>query len=149
MSRAKRLQPVQRIADDNERRCAEKFSMAERRVAQCEAKLAELEQYRADYAKGFVERAKGGLDAAGLRDYQAFLARLAEAARQQAFILEKSRADREAERMRWQDAARRAKAMGHVVAGWKAEERFTEQRQEQRDTDERALRHRPSQDVLK
>ena len=81
MNRVKRLQPVQRIADDNERRCAEKFALAERRVAQCEAKLAELEQYRTDYAKGFVARAQSGLDAAGLRDYQAFLARLADEAR--------------------------------------------------------------------
>ncbi len=148
MNRVKRLEPVQRIADDNERRCAEKFALAERRVAQCEAKLAELEQYRTDYAKGFVARAQSGLDAAGLRDYQAFLARLAEAARQQAAILEKSRADRDTERARWQDAAKRAKAMGHVVAGWQAEERSAAQRQEQRDTDERALRRRP-QDVAK
>jgi flagellar FliJ protein len=141
MNRAKRLEPVQRIADDNERRCAEKFALAERRVAECEAKLAELEAYRADYERGFRTRASLGVNITGLRDYQAFLARLTEAVRQQQSILERTRAERDLDRTQWQQAAQRAKAVAHVTDGWKAEEQKTASRQEQRDTDERASRN--------
>lgn len=141
MNRAKRLEPVQRIADDNERRCAEKFALSERRVAECEAKLAELEHYCSDYERGFKTRASTGVNVAGLRDYQAFLARLTEAVRQQNSILERTRAERDLDRAHWQQAAQRAKAVTHVTAGWKAEEQRVASRQEQRDTDERASRN--------
>ncbi len=141
MNRAKRLEPVQRVADDHERRCAEKFALAEHRVAECEAKLAELEVYRGDYERGFRTRASLGVNITGLRDYQAFLARLTEAVRQQQSILERTRAERDLDRTQWQQAAQRAKAVSHVTDGWKAEEQKTASRQEQRDTDERASRN--------
>src|SRR5690348_17191544 len=108
MTRVKQLETVQRVIDDEERRCMERLAAAERRVGECEAKLAELTGYQAGYAADFARRASGGLDGARVRHFQAFLARLGEAVRQQSEIVDQARADRDGELARWREAAQRA-----------------------------------------
>jgi flagellar FliJ protein len=132
------MQLVQRVADDGERRRAESLATSERRVAQCEAKLAELESYQANYASEFGKRASLGIGAAGLREYQAFLGRLAEAVRQQGELLARARQERDAQRLQWQSAAQRADIIGKVVERDRSLEQRRLEAQEQRDTDERA-----------
>src|SRR5262245_29849518 len=143
MTRAKRLQPVQHLVDDNERRLAQSVGAFERRVAETEKKLSELERYRGEYEKQFSQRAGVGMGVSSLRDYQAFLAKLNEAIRQQQTVVQRARTERDAERIRWQDAAKRAKALGHVVEQWQTEERRTLDQREQRESDERAQRTSP------
>lgn len=140
MTRTQRLAPVQTLFDDKERRLAQSLAAFERRVTDGETKLSELERYRTEYEKQFAQRAKAGLGATDLRDYQAFLARLNEAIRQQRTLVQRAQAERDAERQRWQESARRAKALDHVVDQWRADERRASDRREQRETDERAQR---------
>ena len=140
MSRAKRLEPVQEVIGDAERRLAQSVVAFDRRVREAEAKLQELERYRLEYERQFTERAGQGISAPGLRDYQAFLARLNEAVKQQQIIVQRAAAERDAERLRWQQAARRAKALDHVVGQWQADERRASDRREQKDSDERGQR---------
>jgi flagellar FliJ protein len=140
MTRAQRLQPVQKVIDAAERRRAETLAGSETRVKQSESKLTELEQYRADYQRAYHDRVAIGISSAGLRDYQLFLARLSEAIRQQTLLVSAARLERDQERQRWQDAARRAKAIDHVVENWQSEDRRDADRREQRDSDERAQR---------
>lgn len=140
MTRAKRIEPVQDLAEDAERKLAVSFVAFERRVAEAEAKLQELERYRTEYQQQFSQRAGRGMGATDLRDYQAFLARLGEAIRQQQAVVQRVQAERDAERQRWQAAARKAKALDHVIDKWRTEERRVQNQREQRDTDERAQR---------
>ena len=140
MTRAKRMKPVQNLYDDTERRHAVALATVERKVADAEAKLQELERYRGDYENQFKQRAGRGIGARDLRDYQAFLARLTEAIRQQHAVVKRAQSERDAERLRWQEAAKRAKALGHVVEQWQTEERRASDRREQRESDERAQR---------
>jgi flagellar protein FliJ len=137
---SKQLQVVQRVVDQEERRQAERLAARERRVVESEAKLAELQSYQKNYAQEFAERAGRGMDGARLRAFQTFLARLGEAVRQQAEIVERARAERDAERDSWRRAAQRADMVGHVVKRRKGEERRALDRQEQRESDERSLR---------
>jgi flagellar FliJ protein len=134
------MKPVQNLFDDTERRLATGLATVERKVADAEAKLQELERYRLDYDKQFAQRAGGGIGVTTLRDYQAFLARLSEAIRQQQAVVKRAQSERDAERQRWQEAAKRAKALGHVVEQWQTEERRASDRREQRESDERAQR---------
>ncbi len=60
MTRAKRMKPVQNLFDDTERRLATGLATIERKVADAEAKLQELERYRSDYDKQFAQRAGRG-----------------------------------------------------------------------------------------
>jgi flagellar FliJ protein len=140
MKRSQRLDMVQRVVDDHERRKAEALAASERRVAETEAKLTELEGYRATYIRDFAARAESGITAAAARDYQAFLARLDEALRQQTQIVIGARAQRDSERQNWQGAAQRADAVGQMVKQWKNEEQRALEKREQLEADERSQR---------
>lgn len=140
MRASKQLELVQRVTDEEERRRAEGLATRERRVAECEAKLAELQRYHAGYQREFAKHAGGGMNGARLRDFQAFLARLGEALRQQGEIVERAKMERDAELAGWRQAAQRADMVDHVVKRRKEEERRAVEHEEQRESDERSLR---------
>ena len=140
MNRAKRLQPVQQIVEDQQRALARSLAAIEKRLSDAESKLGELERYRREYEMQFAMRAQSGIGVMDLRDYQAFLARLSEAVKQQQAVVQRAHADRDIERTRWREAATRAKALDHVVERWRNEERVLLDRKEQRESDERAQR---------
>lgn len=140
MKRSERLEIVKKVVDDFERRKAEALATAERRVAESEKKLSDLEAYRDGYVRDFQLRAKAGIGAAAARDYQVFLSRLDEALRQQTQAVIGTRAQRDAELQNWQDAAQRAEAIGQTVKRWQGEERHALERREQIETDERSQR---------
>ncbi|MGE0115371.1 MAG: flagellar export protein FliJ [Steroidobacteraceae bacterium] len=142
MKRADRLEPVQKIVDDTERRLAEHYAAAERLLQVSEQKLQELNSYRDDYTQGFARRAGDGMGARDLVDYQAFMVRLNEAINQQSQVVQHARNECEVQRKRWQEAAQRAKALGHVIESWQQEELRASNRRDQRETDERAQRRR-------
>jgi flagellar FliJ protein len=134
------MKPVQNLYDETERRLAVALATVEKKVADAETKLRELERYRGDYENQFKQRAGRGIGATELRDYQAFLARLSDAIRQQQAVVKRAQSERDAERQRWEEAAKRAKALGHVVEQWQTEERRASDRREQRESDERSQR---------
>jgi flagellar protein FliJ len=142
MTRTQRLRPVQDLADDTERRLAQSVAGFERRLKEGETKLLELERYQSEYQNQLADRAAGGIGVNDLRDYQAFLARLVEAIRQQRTLVTRARTERDAERVRWQEAATRVKALDHVVGQWRTEEQRRLDQREQREIDERAQRIR-------
>jgi flagellar protein FliJ len=146
MSRSRRMQPVQQAVNEAERQRAERLAESEKRVADSEHKLEELQKYRADYQNAFNQRVSGGINNAGLRDYRSFLAKLNDAVRQQTQIVATARAERDAQRQQWQQAAQRAKSIDNVVEQWRDDERRTAERREQRDSDERAQRPRTALD---
>lgn len=140
MTRSKRLAPAGRVIDERERQQAEQLAACERKVAENEAKLGELERYYTDYARQFAVRAGQGTGVASLRDYQVFLARLTQAVNQQTQVVLQVRGERDAELERWQQAARHAKAVGTVMERWKSEEQKLADRRDQLESDERAQR---------
>jgi flagellar FliJ protein len=142
MRRSDRLEPVQKIVDDTERRLAEHLAASERLFNGCEQKLMELTGYRDDYTKGFAHRAGQGMGAREMMDYQAFMSRLNDAIAQQSDIVERARADRDAQLKLWQAAAQRSKALTHVIENWELQERREMDHREQVESDERAQRPR-------
>jgi flagellar FliJ protein len=140
MQRSERMEMVKKVVDDFERRKAEAFAVAERRVAESEKKLADLETYRDGYVRDFELRAKAGMGGAAARDFQVFLSRLDDALKQQSQAVTGTRTQRDAERQTWQDAAQRAEAIGQTVKRWQGEERYALDRREQHESDERSQR---------
>jgi flagellar FliJ protein len=134
--RSQRMAVVQKVVDDQERRRAQALAASEQRVLEGEAKLAELEKYRAGYLHDFSSKAGGGMSAASARDYQVFLARLEEALKQQAQIVARAKAQRDTERRNWQGAAQRADAVDHMVQVWNTADRKELERHEQKESDE-------------
>lgn len=140
MPRARQLKTAQRVFEDEQRRKAEALALSERQLGEAEAKLEELNGYRSDYVREFAKRAGGGMTATSARDYQAFIARLDEALRQQAEIVAQARAQRAEKLDTWRGAAQRSMAVDKVVERHASEERRALERHEQRDTDDRAQR---------
>jgi flagellar FliJ protein len=132
---------VQKVVDDQERRRAQALAASEQRVLESEAKLTELENYRAGYLRDFSSKAGSGMSAASARDYQVFLARLEEALKQQAQIVARAKAQRDTERRNWQGAAQRAGAVDHVVQAWNTADRKELERHEQQESDEFSQRN--------
>ena len=140
MSRSGQLKTAQRLLDCEERSKAEMLALTERQLQQSEAKLAELRSYQADYLRDFGRRAGGGMNAASARDYQAFIARLEEALRQQTELVARARVQRAEQLSKWRGAAQRSAAVDRAVERGRAEEQRALERREQADQDERAQR---------
>ena len=136
MKRAQRLDHFRDGLEGSEKEQRTRFMTAEGRATEAHGRLAELQRYRDDYLQGLGQRAASGMDALALRDYQAFLARIGEAIRQQSQLVTRADLEREYERNRWHEAATRCRAVASVVDRWKSEERVGMARAEQRETDE-------------
>ena len=139
MTRRKRLEPVHELALEAERAAARRLADAERDAVDCQARLAQLEAYEREYRVGLQQRVADGIAAAGLRDFQAFLARLDQAVGQQRSMLERAVSARDAAREQWLALSARRRADGKVIEQSESEERRTLERHEQRELDERAL----------
>ena len=138
MKKTERIGMVRRAVDDIERRKAEALATCEKNVLAAQAKLDELEAYRAAYVRDFTRRTQSGMNGAGVREYQVFLGRLDEALRHQAHILTQARLQRGAELESWRNAARRAAAVSNLATHWQAEERQAAEKIEQKESDERS-----------
>ncbi len=106
--------------------------------------LALLEQYRQDYLVQLQARMAQGLSMERLRNFQGFLVLLDDAIAQQ-----QRAADQAGERLadgrtQWQTSHRRLQAFGTLSSRVERRAQVVQQKKEQRDTDERAARARPS-----
>jgi flagellar FliJ protein len=141
MSSKQRLKLVQRVTDDKERQHAKRLAQSCSRVEQCATKLKELQGYHAGYLREFGQRAAAGIAGGGIREFQAFLAKLAEAVRQQEELLRKARSESESERIGWQGAAQRSQIMDKVVERHSATESKAREQRDQRESDDRGQRN--------
>lgn len=140
MSPTKRLQLVQRVTDEKKRQHARRLAQSRTRVSDCEAKLRELQGYQASYVREFDQRVASGIGGAGIREFQAFLAKLAEAVRQQEELLRKSQLESDSARTNWQGAAQRSQIMDKVVEHHTARETQARDHRDQRESDDRGQR---------
>jgi len=136
--RIRQLKTAHGILESDERHKAQTLASSERVVNESEAKLAELDGYREAYLRDFASRAGGGMTAARARDYQAFLARLDEALREQSEVVARARAQRTELLARWRGAARRSATVDRALKRSLGEEQRRLERREQSESDERA-----------
>jgi flagellar FliJ protein len=138
MKRAQRLHQFRDGLESARIECELRLAKAGQVATAARARLEELERYRDEYLRGLPDRAANGMHGQGLRDYQAFVARLGDAIRHQAQLVARCELERDFERNRWRDAATQAKAVETVMDRWNAEDRVNSGRIEQRESDERA-----------
>lgn len=140
MTRTERMQPVKRVLGETEKDKARVLGEAQQRLRESEQRLQELRNYAGEYQLAFRQRAESGTNIRKLRDFQAFLARLDEALRQQEQIVANCREQAAGSRAEWQGAARQVKAVDKVMHRWQAAETTAGAKRDQKDTDERAQR---------
>jgi flagellar FliJ protein len=140
VTRIDRLDVVQQVADRAERERAERLAEAERNAIEAEQKLVALERYRNEYEEQLATRGASGVEVSGVREFQAFLARLGEALVAQRQVLSAARANRDALLNSWREAAQRAQIVQTLTERWQVEARRDEDRRDQRESDELAQR---------
>jgi flagellar biosynthesis chaperone FliJ len=128
MSRARRLQPLQKLAVEREQVAARALAQARATTSMREAKLEQLQGYLREYQQG-QGTAMNVADPRAWQNRQAFLLRLQAAVRQQEGLVTQARNEEVA-------------SLGCVVDRLLAEEAVVEQRQERRQQDEFAARVR-------
>lgn len=138
MTRSERMQPIKALADTRERDAGADVAAARRVLEDREKQLEQLRGYRAEYASRAAHQ--GAADAVRLQNYHAFLARLADAIRQQEDLVAAARLELERKTASWQERRIEAASLGKVVERIAGAEQKAADRREQRETDERALR---------
>lgn len=149
MKREQRIDGYRASLEGAERERAARAQLADQRLRDAQARLAELERYRRDYQSGLGQRVAGGIAGPALRDYHAFLGRLGEAIIQQRQVIARCESERDFDQQRWREIAVQLKAVSAVVERWRSEERVVQDRAEQRAIDERATlaRHAAAMEV--
>jgi flagellar FliJ protein len=139
MTRSRRFEPIREIASSSADALSRAMADAARRVADLERQLEQLESYRAEYVQGSAA-AGPCMDAVKLQNYRSFLDRLGEARRQHQRNLDAARADYEKRRASWSEKRVEAESLGRAVERFRKEERAAEDRKEQREGDDAAMR---------
>lgn len=116
MTDSRLLNSAKQLFERNEQRLVLALAESERLVRDNEAKLADLERYRAAYLHDFDQRAGDGMNAGQACTYQMFIARVAQAISEQQVLLERSRVQHAEELRKWRSAARRSAALNRILA---------------------------------
>lgn len=140
MTRSKRMQPVQRVAQGREQDAMQKLGQSQQFLDAQQARLEELRQYREQYSREFTASGERGLDASRLRDYRVFLARLGEAIAQQEALVARYQLQHEQTRRHWVESRTHSQAIDNVVDRYRQQEHQQQERREQLEHDERAQR---------
>jgi len=141
MTRSERMGPIKRLADDKERDAGSALARAKRGLEDHERQLAQLRQYRAEYAARVSTGAAP--DGVRLQNYHAFLARLGDAIAQQERAVTEAMAQVERATESWRESRIEAVSIGRAVDKLAVAERRAIDQRQQRETDERALQRRP------
>ena len=139
MTKSKRFEPIREIASNSADALSRAMADAGRRVADLERQLEQLERYRAEYMQS-PATAGASMDAVKLQNYRSFLDRLGEARRQHQKNLDAARAEFDKRRTLWSEKRVEAESLGRVVERFRKEERAADDRKEQREGDDVAMR---------
>ncbi|WP_079229125.1 flagellar export protein FliJ [Pseudomonas putida] len=138
--RAARLAPVVNMAEEAERKAAQRVGHFQQQMVQAQAKLAELESFREGYQAQWINRGGQGVNGSWLLNYQRFLAQLETAMTQQRQSLAWHENNLKNARGTWQQAYARVEGLRKLVQRYLEEARRAEDKREQRLLDELSQR---------
>ncbi|WP_028694536.1 flagellar export protein FliJ [Pseudomonas cremoricolorata] len=139
-SRAARLAPVVEMAEEGERKAAQRLGQFQQQVSLAQAKLRELEQFREDYQQQWLNRGGQGVNGSWLVNYQRFLGQLETAMTQQRQSLTWHQTNLNNARDAWQQAYARVEGLRKLVQRYLDEARRIEDKREQKLLDELSQR---------
>lgn len=139
MKSSGKLDPVIRVARENEQTAARVLARSQAELVEAEQRLGELSAYRDEYVQGLEHKTQMGLNALQVRDYRAFLGRLDAAIEQQQGVLAAQRQSVEHNRSAWLREKQRLGALDKLVLRKTRQAQRDEDRREQLDNNEQAL----------
>ena len=143
--RSRRFQPIQRLAKHGEDHAAQQLGQAQTTLNDQEQRLQDLISYRDEYAQQFHRDGQTGLDGRQLQAYQSFLHQLNNAIEQQKLQIVEAQQQCNERRDDWRQRRQHSEVLDSAVKRIKTQEQDVERRQEQRNSDEHAMRnHKPN-----
>jgi flagellar export protein FliJ len=139
MTKSKRFEPIREIASSSAHALSRAMADAQRKVADLERQLEQLQSYRDEYLKHAAPNG-AAMDAVKLQNFRCFLDRLGDAMRQHLKNLDAARAEYEKRRSLWSDKRIEAESLGRAVERFRLEEQRDADRREQREGDDAAMR---------
>lgn len=136
MTKADRLKPVSKIADERERAAAQALALAQKNYLQRQQRLEELTTYRSEYASQYADNPNLARPMVLLNDFRVFLARLDHAIVQQQGVVESARRDYEKKKRDWLKEHTKVKALEKVIERAAEQEQVIAGRKEQKELDD-------------
>lgn len=137
---SKRLQPVVDYNQQKEIDAAKELANASSDVQAQKQRLQEFENYRNEYGQQFNQIGGGGISAARVRDYQAFIGKLNHVVEQQRTAIKNSELNYEDKKRQWLAARNKLKAINKVQKKHVTKEDIAEEKQLQKEQDDRNIR---------
>ncbi|TQV86720.1 flagellar export protein FliJ [Aliikangiella coralliicola] len=136
MVRSKRLKPIKKLAQNNEKAAAKALGESLDNHKQELQKLNQLEQYRIEYLTEMEEKVKAGVSGAALQHYHQFLNKLNLAITQQKDVIQKSTEQVDINQDQWKSKHSRTKAISQVMTKIKDKEVKQKEKKESAQIDE-------------
>ena len=134
--KSSRLKPVEKLAEDKAKVAAADMVSARNSHQSHEQKLDELMSYRFEYIEQFQSRAKNGMQASQLQQYQQFISQLDTAIQQQKITVAQAGEVLGQRQNQWRNKHSQKRALNKVVSRFKKQEFQVMEKNEQADVDE-------------
>jgi len=147
VSRSKRIKPVARFAQQQERDAASELGNCRSNLNAHEKKLCDLIEYRDEYSRRFSENNMSSMDARVMQDSRVFLQRLNEAIEMQREQVNLGKQACNVQTENWLGRRSRANALDKVVQRYQLSDEKVKLKQEQRDQDEYSARSSQNKNI--
>lgn len=138
MKKSARLASVVKIAESEEQRAAQALGECQQQLALHRARLEQLVDYRGEYLKQLNEKAGNGITIMQMQHYRAFISQLDRGVEEQNRVIGSVQIEIESKRRDWFNKRSKTQAMSKVVSKHVYQEQVVENKQDQKESDERA-----------
>ncbi len=142
MKKSQRFSTLAELAKNKEQAAAIALGTSNRIYVENIQKLESLKQYREEYLKRFTENGQQGMDVTAMQTYKNFINGLDQAIReQQVKILEAEEQCNQSKKI-WQHVHTKTEIMKSTVKRFAQQERYQDERREQKEMDDRRQPHK-------
>ena len=140
MKKSKRIQPIIRVAESKEQRAAVELGRAQNQLQEQVKRLQDLQSYQQEYRTRLQETGRNGISISKLQSFRSFLDKLEIALVQQKQAVTMAEELVASRKQQWFASRDKVKIYNNVATKYVNAELRQEEKQEQKDSDERAQR---------
>ena len=140
MTRSKKLQPVVKYVDKNEKSALEAVAFSQQKLQQQRNKLQQLNDYKNEYSRQHSGAQSASFSSVQLQEYNRFFSQLNDTIFQQTQVVAMAQREVDLKRQNWKITRSRSDAMHKIVDKIEASELKQAEKIEQKFMDEVALR---------
>ncbi len=146
MKKSQRFSTLAELAKSKEQAAAIALGTSNRVYFENIQKLESLKHYREEYLKKFAEDGQQGMGVAAMQTYKNFISGLDQAIREQKVKISEAEQQCQQSKKIWQHVHTKTEIMKTTVSRFVKQERYHEDRREQKEMDDRPRTHKTDTD---